>query len=195
MTLGISQHKLLIAVVVQSETPALSTAAHSKSIWNKKSSGTYQPIMSDPAIHTLISKWHVIWWVRPILWYSQPLPSNWSMFFLRLPWLSLLPIFFFLTSEGLATPGQPCRLASRTDPWHMAPTMWNTLIPITEAHTDLVLTYGLLDRKLDALHAPGLSTPIAQQIKATFLCSQVMLEGRFQVKRCTDLAAGERDCW
>ena len=60
-----------MAVIVQSETPALSKVAHSKSIWNKKSSGTYQPIMSNPAISMLISKQHVIWWVCPICQYSH----------------------------------------------------------------------------------------------------------------------------
>ena len=118
MILGISQHKLLIAVIVQSETPALSKVVHSESIWNIKSSGTYQPIMSDPTISTLISKWHVIWWVCPILQCSQPPPSDWSTCFLQLPWLSSLPIFFILTFEGLATLGQPCRQASQMDPWH-----------------------------------------------------------------------------
>ena len=36
---------------------------------------------------------------------------------------------------------------------------------------------------LIASHTPGLSMPVTQQIKTTFLCSQVMLEGRpLQVK-------------
>ena len=118
MILGISQRELLIAVIVQSETPAISQVAHSKSVWNTKSSGTYQPIMSNPIISTLISKRHVIWWVCPILWYSQLLPSNQSTCFLRLSWHSFLPIFFVLAFEGLATPGQPCGQASRPDPWH-----------------------------------------------------------------------------
>ena len=99
--------------------PAISQAAHSKSISNKKSSGTYQPIMSNPAISTLISKWHMIWWVHPILWYSRLLPSNRSMFFLRLSRHSALPIFFVLAFEDLATLGRPCRQASWTDPWHL----------------------------------------------------------------------------
>ena len=121
MILGISQRKLLIAVIVQSETPAISQAAHSKSIWNTKSSGIYQPIMSDPVISTLISKQHVIWWVCPILQYSQPLPSNWSTCFLQLSWHFALPIFFVLAFEGLATPGWPCRQTSRLELswlWH-----------------------------------------------------------------------------
>ena len=109
MILGISQRELLIAVIVQSETPAISQAAHSKSVWNTKSSGTYQPIMSNPIISMLISKRHVIWWVCPILWYSQLLPSNQSTCFLWLSWHSFLPIFFILAFEGLATPGPTLR--------------------------------------------------------------------------------------
>ena len=117
MILGISQRELLIAVIVQSEMPAISQAAHSKSVWNTKSSGTYQPIMSNPVISTLISKRHVIWWVCPILWYSQLLPSNQSTCFLWLSWHSFLPIFFVLAFEGLATPGRPC--VSRIHPWRL----------------------------------------------------------------------------
>ena len=60
MILGISQRKLLIAIIVQSETPAISQAAHCKSDVKYKSSGTYQPIMSDLIISMLISKRHVI---------------------------------------------------------------------------------------------------------------------------------------
>ena len=60
MILGISQHKLLIAVIVQSEMPAISQVAHSKSDVKYKSSGTYQPIMSNPIISMLISKRHMI---------------------------------------------------------------------------------------------------------------------------------------
>ena len=73
--------------------------------------------MSNPVISTLISKRHVIWWVRSILQYSRPLPSNWSTCFLRLSQHSFLPIFFVLAFEGLATPGQPCGQVSRADPW------------------------------------------------------------------------------
>ena len=83
-----------------------------------KSSGTYQPIMSNPTISTLISKRHVIWWVRPILQYSWPLPSDRSTCFLRLSRHSFLPIFFVLTFEGLATLVRPCGQASQMDPWH-----------------------------------------------------------------------------
>ena len=119
MILGIGQHKLLIAIIIQSETPAISQAAHSKSISNTKSNGTYQPIMSNPVISMLISKRHVIWWVRPILQYSRPLPSDQSMCFLWLSWHSFLPIFFVLAFEGLATLGQPCGQVSWMDPWHM----------------------------------------------------------------------------
>ena len=97
--------------------PAISQVAHSKSIWNTRSSGTYQPIMSNPIISTLVSKWHVIWWVCPILWYSQPLPSDRSTCFLQLSWRSALPIFFVLTSEDLATLGRPCGQVSQMDPW------------------------------------------------------------------------------
>ena len=82
-----------------------------------KSSGTYQPIMSNPVISTLISKRHVIWWVRPILRYSRPLPSDQSTCFLRLYRHFFPPIFFALVSEGLATPGRPCGQASRAEPW------------------------------------------------------------------------------
>ena len=119
MILGISQRKLKIAVIVQSEMPAISQAAHSKSDMKYKSSGTYQPIMSNPVISTLISKRHVIWWVCPILRYSRPSPSNRSTFFLWLSWHSFLPIFFVLASEGLATPGRPCGQASQMDPWQL----------------------------------------------------------------------------
>ena len=116
--LGISQCKLLIAIIVQSEMPALSKAAHSKSIWNTKSSGTYQPIMSNPIISMLIFKQHVIWWVCPILWYSWLSPSDRSTCFLWLSWHSFLPIFFILAFEDLATPGRPCGQASWMDLWH-----------------------------------------------------------------------------
>ena len=74
--------------------------------------------MSNPAISTLISKWHVIWWVCPILWYSQPIPSDRSTYFLRLFRHSFLPIFFGLASEGLATLGWPCGQVSWPKPWH-----------------------------------------------------------------------------
>ena len=76
--------------------------------------------MSNPIISTLISKRHVIWWVCPILQYSQPLPSDRSTYFLQLSLRSALPIFFVLASEGLATPGRPCGQASQMDPWHLA---------------------------------------------------------------------------
>ena len=101
--------------------PAISQAAHSKSIWNTKSSGTYQPIMSNPVISMPTSKQHVIWWVLPILRYSRPSPSNRSTCFLWLSQCSFLPIFFVLASEGLATLGQPCGKASWMDPWHSPP--------------------------------------------------------------------------
>ena len=117
--------------------PALSKVAHSESIWNKKSSGTYQPIMSDPAISMLISKWNMIWWVCSILQYSQPSPSNWSTCFLQLPWLSSLPIFFVLASEGLATLGQPCGPASWTDPWHCQPPERRTDSPPSGSNVQL----------------------------------------------------------
>ena len=93
---GISQRKLLIAVIIQSEMPAVSKAAHSESIWNTKSSGTYQPIISDPVISTLISKQHVIWWVHSILRYSRPPLPDRSMCFLQLSRRSSLLIFFDL---------------------------------------------------------------------------------------------------
>ena len=109
--------------------PAISQAAHSKSDMKYKSSGTYQPIMSNPAISVLISKRHVIWWVRPILRYSRPLPSDRSTCFLRLSWLSSLPIFFVLVSEGLATPGRPCGQASQLEPWHTnSPAMFQAMM-------------------------------------------------------------------
>ena len=150
MILGISQRKLLIAVIIQSETPALSKVAHNKSIWNTKSSGTYRPIMSNPVISTLISKWHVIWWVHPILWYSRPLPSNRSMCFLQLPWLSSLPIFFVLTSEGLATLGQPCGKESRVDPWQWSCVWTIFLFPLI--HFSSTTFWNLLQWPTTVLH-------------------------------------------
>ena len=107
--------------------PAISQAAHSESDIKYKSSGTYQPIMSNPVISTLISKRHVIWWVCPILRYSRPLPSDRSTCFLRLSRHSSLPIFAALVFEGLATPGWPCGQASRTEPWHCGPASWMDL--------------------------------------------------------------------
>ena len=74
--------------------------------------------MSNPAISTLISKRHVIWWVRPILQYSRPLPSDRSTYFLWLSRHSFLPIFFVLAFEDLVTLGRPCGQASQMDPWH-----------------------------------------------------------------------------
>ena len=74
--------------------------------------------MSNPAISTLISKRHVIWWVRPILQDSRPLPSDRSTCFLKLSQHSFLPIFFVLAFGDLATPGRPCGQASQPEPWH-----------------------------------------------------------------------------
>ena len=145
--LGISQCKLLIAIIVQSEMPALSKAAHSKSIWNTKSSGTYQPIMSNPVISTLISKRHVIWWVHSILQYSRLSPSDQSTCFL---WHSSLPIFFILSFEGLATLGWPCRQASWMDPWQ-----WQTayipgaIVDKCWAHLAALWTLGTWTLRLD----------------------------------------------
>ena len=74
--------------------------------------------MSNPVISMLISKQHVIWWVRPNLQYSWPTPSDQSTCFLRLFRQSSLPIFFILTFEDLATLGWPCGQASWMDLWH-----------------------------------------------------------------------------
>ena len=80
-----------------------------------KSSGTTANHVRS--CYQLISKWHMTWWVCPILEYSQPLPSDRSMCFLWLLQCFLLLVFFIPAFEGLETPGWPSGLVSWKDPW------------------------------------------------------------------------------
>ena len=86
-------------------------------MWNTSPVALISQSCPIPLSACLSSKRHVIWWVRPILQYSRPLPSDRSTCFLRLSWHSFPPIFFVLAFEDLVTPGRPCGQASQTDPW------------------------------------------------------------------------------